>query len=480
MKVLTRLAVATVLLALIALPAAADYKLARAIKDLERAFKHRDKPNLANTMQNIREREEALTKDDAEALRGRATELMTAGPKKLPELETANQGASKLDYKVTHDNVIYHNYALLDLPEGIAADKPVPLCIGLHSFKGTSWYELSGLRSCIRARENHPLADAIIACPQALNRGTSSDDPADAPREGRKQYFGWGPDERGVATVIRLLEELTALYNIDRDRVYLTGIGMGGEGAFFLASVYPSLFAAICPRDAHPPLWYPKLEAGDAQGIEKLRKAEAVEDGDVEFPWLESLRQTRVCWVHADGDRVYPTSFAKLARKRLDALGGKVDYHEYEGFHASGSTALISEALAGMASTSRPADTGEVYVRASTSAGVYRNRWLEIVEPLPLENPRGHIWAKAAAGWARAKIDREKNRIVVECDRVSSLRFHLDDGLIDLNRPIVVVVNGKEKPPQSARRLNSTIIDTALNFSRSGNVYFAEIGTKAR
>ena len=53
---------------------------------------------------------------------------------------------------------------------------------------------------------------------------------------------------------VQLLDDLRALledaferYPVDRTRVYLTGLSMGGYGAWYLASAYPELFAALVP-----------------------------------------------------------------------------------------------------------------------------------------------------------------------------------------------------------------------------------------
>ncbi|MDL2355885.1 MAG: prolyl oligopeptidase family serine peptidase [Pseudomonadota bacterium] len=44
-----------------------------------------------------------------------------------------------------------------------------------------------------------------------------------------------------------MLDEVLAKYNVDRSRVYLTGLSMGGYGAWDLAINYPHYFAAIAP-----------------------------------------------------------------------------------------------------------------------------------------------------------------------------------------------------------------------------------------
>ncbi|MFQ6040725.1 MAG: prolyl oligopeptidase family serine peptidase [Candidatus Poribacteria bacterium] len=44
-----------------------------------------------------------------------------------------------------------------------------------------------------------------------------------------------------------LLDEIVATYAVDTDRIYLTGLSMGGYGAWHLATAYPERFAAIAP-----------------------------------------------------------------------------------------------------------------------------------------------------------------------------------------------------------------------------------------
>lgn len=44
-----------------------------------------------------------------------------------------------------------------------------------------------------------------------------------------------------------LLDDIIARYPVDEDRVYLTGLSMGGGGAWFLAGAYPERFAAVVP-----------------------------------------------------------------------------------------------------------------------------------------------------------------------------------------------------------------------------------------
>jgi len=47
--------------------------------------------------------------------------------------------------------------------------------------------------------------------------------------------------------LINLLDEIVARYDVDTERVYLTGLSMGGYGSWALASEYPDRFAAVVP-----------------------------------------------------------------------------------------------------------------------------------------------------------------------------------------------------------------------------------------
>jgi predicted peptidase len=55
----------------------------------------------------------------------------------------------------------------------------------------------------------------------------------------------WWPEQTDV--LINLLDEIENKYRVDTDRVYLTGLSMGGFGTWTLAEKYPNRFAAIAP-----------------------------------------------------------------------------------------------------------------------------------------------------------------------------------------------------------------------------------------
>ncbi len=50
-----------------------------------------------------------------------------------------------------------------------------------------------------------------------------------------------------VEVLINLLDDIVERYDVDTERVYLTGLSMGGYGTWMLGSEYPERFAAMAP-----------------------------------------------------------------------------------------------------------------------------------------------------------------------------------------------------------------------------------------
>ncbi len=68
---------------------------------------------------------------------------------------------------------------------------------------------------------------------------------------------GWDPD-----TLNALVDDLLVKYHVDKNRVYLTGLSMGGSGTWSLAAAHPEKFAAIVPI----------CGAGDPEEAAKLKE----------------------------------------------------------------------------------------------------------------------------------------------------------------------------------------------------------------
>ncbi len=114
---------------------------------------------------------------------------------------------------------------LLYLPKGYdEGKKDWPLILFLHGAGETGTdlekVKVHGPPKLIAAGKDFP---CIVVSPQA-------------------RRFGW---DAGVLN--SLLDEVMANYRVDKDRVYVTGLSMGGMGTWALAASRPDRFAAIIP-----------------------------------------------------------------------------------------------------------------------------------------------------------------------------------------------------------------------------------------
>ena len=106
-------------------------------------------------------------------------------------------------------------------------------------------------------------------------------------------------------SLLMLLDQVMSKYAVDPRRVYLTGISMGGYGAWHLGSEHPERFAAIVPicGGFDEMLGYPERVAG--------------------------LRYTPVWAFHGAQDRLVPLSETTTLVKALRKFGGKVKLTVY-------------------------------------------------------------------------------------------------------------------------------------------------------
>lgn len=116
---------------------------------------------------------------------------------------------------------------LLFLPQGYKASrsKRWPLILFLHGSgeRGTNIWRAT-IHGPTKYIEKHPEFPFILVTPQCP--------------PGQK----WSDD-----TLLALLDSVIAKYNVDTNRIYLTGLSMGGYGTWSLATTYPERFAAVAP-----------------------------------------------------------------------------------------------------------------------------------------------------------------------------------------------------------------------------------------
>jgi predicted peptidase len=138
------------------------------------------------------------------------------------------------------------------------------------------------------------------------------------PQSPRDSLWTGRPAEAAMAALDRTLAELSA----DPDRVYLTGLSMGGNGTWYLAYRHPERFAAVVPICG----WV----AADV-GLPARAAVVPAEDGEPFAALARRLKDVPVWIFHGEVDPVVPVEESRKAAAALEAVGGDVRYTEFLG-----------------------------------------------------------------------------------------------------------------------------------------------------
>ena len=160
-----------------------------------------------------------------------------------------------------------------------------------------------GLGADIRERPSR--VPAIVVFPQA---------PLDS---------GWTGTSAQMA--LAALDQTMHEFRTDPARVYLTGLSMGGNGAWYLAYRNPSRFAALAPICGwvSPDFW-PKLDP--------VVPRDSVRGGGGAYEALARRLRRVPTWIfHGEIDDVVPVDESRRAAAALTAAGASVQYSELLG-----------------------------------------------------------------------------------------------------------------------------------------------------
>lgn len=189
---------------------------------------------------------------------------------------------------------------LLHLPAGDAHDAARwPLILFLHG-RGERGADpdLVKTQGLPRYIEDKPQFPFIVISPQCPLDGTDWEDHLD--------------------TLLGLLDTAQACYPVDVQRVYLTGLSMGGRGVWALGMAAPNRFAALAP-----------ICGKRNQHSERIC----------------ALRDTPVWVFHGDSDTVVPVSESYYMAEALRACGGQVRLTIYPGMGHDSWTATYNNPI---------------------------------------------------------------------------------------------------------------------------------------
>ena len=191
----------------------------------------------------------------------------------------------------------------LYMPDAYDGGEPFGLLVFLHGYVPT-FNKLNWI-ACQYSEAFEKLANEA-RCIVLIPYGRSNTD-----------FQGAGEDD-----VLRCIAEVKERYTVDADRVFLSGISMGGMGVWTIGAHYPDLFAALIPVASRGDFYLWKgIERGGLPGFQaKLAEQEFGAE------LLPNYRHLPCVIVHGTADQVMPIQQSERMAALLGQEGFGVQY----------------------------------------------------------------------------------------------------------------------------------------------------------
>ena len=267
---------------------------------------------------------------------------------------------------------------------------------------------------------------------------------------GNTTYLGLGDTD--ILTVIALAKKH---FNVDEDRVYLTGDSMGGWGTWNVGTRHPDLFAAIAPvyggADYHSQV--PEAELAKLSDLERLRF-----EKQSSWSMADCLLNMPIFVHHGDVDKSVSVDYSRYGVRMLQRWGYDIRYQEIPG---RGHEALdvMNDNIEWFLQHRRNPDPLHVRIRSAElrNASAYWARVEQAANPVQF-----------------MVVDAEMinpNTIRLDTENVAAITLSPSKALVDPVKPLNVIWNGvpQQVALKSGKVLlrDSTCQDTALRKTQS-------------
>jgi hypothetical protein len=238
----------------------------------------------------------------------------------------------------------------------------------------------------------------------------------------------YGPSYKGMNSVIQAMHHVTTKVNVDASRVYMVGHGMGAHATWNLSIHYPTYFAAINP-----------LAGAASQDWQRIR--------------LMNLRNTLPVVWHDTDDPIIKTGHATALVNILKNLKYEVVFEQTQKMGHVPSEAVAAKLYETMRGRTRELYPKQVNVRSSRPDPTFnRVDWVQLYQPLNagqeisffLRRGTGKILLNQNAFSCQAALTGP-NKVEAKTDNVETMRVYLNDQMMDLTKPVTVIVNGKTR-----------------------------------
>jgi hypothetical protein len=281
----------------------------------------------------------------------------------------------------------------------------------------------------------------------------------------------WGADQ--LLNLDAIVDSLKRTYDIDENRIVLSGVSDGGTGAYYVAARDTTPFASFLPLN----------------GFYMVLANSRIEDGHM---FLNNLRNKPFFVVNGGEDPLYPTSEVEPYTNHLVDGGVKIDYHpQPDGQHNTRWWPDVVDSYEQFVKD-HPRDPNPATLTWETN-DLSRNRahWLVIDElgAAPGEAPELsdlNYWSAEGPGSlfrralnpGRVDLVRKGNTVEATTKGVSAFTLLLSPDKFDLSQPVKVVANGREVFNAKVRPSLDTLLKWAARDNDRTMLYAAEVKIK--
>jgi pimeloyl-ACP methyl ester carboxylesterase len=268
----------------------------------------------------------------------------------------------------------------------------------------------------------------------------------------------WGPSYAGMNRVIQPMHHAAWRVNIDPARVYLIGHSLSGHAAWNLALHYPTFFAAFNPL------------AGSATG-------------DWQRVRLINLRNVLPVVWHDANDDVIPVARVRSLIAAMKKLKLDVDYEETKGVGHTPTEAIAEECYAKLRARTREVYPKQVWLQSNRPDTQFnRADWVQVYQSITpgkeqrliLRHGRGQMRMNQYTYRVDAAITTP-NHVEIKADNVQTMRLYFNDRLVDLKKPVTIIVNKKPRFEGLLKPSITEMLNDQLFLGRGWRYYTAVV-----
>ena len=270
------------------------------------------------------------------------------------------------------------------VPASYSEARPIPVVIALHGTGGNhnSFFDDASYVAAKAGAVAEKLGVLIVS---PMGRGVT-------------EYRGVGEND-----CFCVLEEVRKRWRIDEDRIYLTGLSMGGTGAAYLALRHPDLFAAAAPISSA-----------------------------YSWPWLaRNALKIPFLWVGGAEDAVFYHRGVSVGVDRMRQYGVKVLSESLPNEGHAGPMKEFERLVAWLLKHKRETHPRQYFFETDTP--LHGRAWWTTITRMEEPGRIADIEAEA--------VDTHTARITTR--NVAAFDFHPDPKVFDLSQPVELVVNGR-------------------------------------